>query len=227
MKSILRITFLFALLPLLSCSNAATNSAEPGGAHSDKSVRKISLVPPPGKAIAVFAEGCFWCSEHIYDRVEGVDSALAGYSGGTEANPTYEMVSSESTDYAESVAVYYDPKKISYDELLNVFFLSQDPTTPDQQGPDRGKSYRSVIFYSIPAEKELANKSIEKWNKSGQFSRPIVTEVVPLTAFYRAEEYHQQFVFMNPNQGYVQNVSIPRFERFKRAYKGNLKPDKR
>lgn len=185
-------------------------------------VRKISTTAPKGKAVAAFAEGCFWCSVHIFEAVKGVDSAIAGYAGGNTKNPTYRSVSSETTGHAETVLVYYNPAVISYDELLNVFFTSQDPTTPDQQGPDRGSSYRSIIFYQTPAEKVLANNAIIKYNKSGMFIRPIVTEVSSLGAFYRAEEYHQHYIIKNPNDGYVLNVSIPRYKLFKKIYKGKL-----
>ncbi len=185
-------------------------------------VKKISTTAPKGKAVAAFAEGCFWCSVHIFEAVKGVDSAIAGYAGGNTKNPTYQSVSNETTGHAESVLVYYNPAIVSYDELLNVFFTSQDPTTPDQQGPDRGSSYRSIIFYQTPAEKILANNAIAKYNKSGIFKRSIVSEVKNLDAFYRAEEYHQHYIIKNPSNGYVQNVSIPRYNLFKKTYKGKL-----
>ena len=184
---------------------------------------KVEITPSKGKAAAVFASGCFWCTVHIFEAVQGVDSAIAGYAGGNTKNPTYREVGSETTGHAESVMVYYDPKIISYEELLNVFFLSQDPTTPDQQGPDRGSSYRSVIFFETSEQQMLAKNAIDKYNKSGMFKNPIVTEVKKLDAFYRAEEYHQHYILTNPNEGYVQNVSIPRFNLFKAKYKGKLK----
>ncbi|MDI9363390.1 MAG: peptide-methionine (S)-S-oxide reductase MsrA [Flavobacterium sp.] len=186
-------------------------------------VYKVNLAAPKGKAIAAFAEGCFWCSPHIFDAVPGIDSAVAGYAGGHTVNPTYRDVCTETTGHAETILVYYDPKVISYNALLDVFFTSHDPTTKDQQGPDRGSSYRSVIFYQTPAEKVMAANAIAQYNKLGMFKKPIVTEVTPLTAFYRAEEYHQKFVQKNPDNGYIQNVSLPRFERFKNTYKGRLK----
>ena len=184
---------------------------------------KVELNPSKGKAAAVFASGCFWCTVHIFEAVQGVDSAIAGYAGGNTKNPSYREVGSETTGHAESVMVYYDPKIISYDELLNVFFLSQDPTTPDQQGPDRGSSYRSAIFFETTEQQTLSKNAIDKYNKSGMFKNPIVTEVKKLDAFYRAEEYHQHYILINPNEGYVQNVSIPRFNLFKAKYKGKLK----
>jgi peptide-methionine (S)-S-oxide reductase len=185
-------------------------------------VYKVNLVAPKGKSIAAFAEGCFWCSPHIFDAVPGIDSAVAGYAGGHTVNPTYQDVCTETTGHAETILVYYDPKLISFDGLLDVFFTSHDPTTKDQQGPDRGSSYRSVIFYQTAAEKVTAANAIAQYNKSGMFKKPIVTEVTSLNAFYRAEEYHQKFVQKNPDNGYIQNVSLPRFDRFKNTYKGKL-----
>ena len=182
---------------------------------------RINLTPPAGKDIAAFAEGCFWCAEHIFESVVGVDSAVSGYAGGTAPNPTYELVNTETTGHAESVLVYYNPKIITYAELLNVFFTSQDPTTPDRQGPDRGNSYRSIIFYKTQDEKSLAEKS--KRDFAPSFKNPIVSEIKPLTAFYRAEGYHQDYIEHNPGNSYVTGVSIPRFESFRRTYKGKFK----
>jgi peptide-methionine (S)-S-oxide reductase len=155
--------------------------------------------------------------------VVGVDSAVSGYAGGTVANPTYELVNTETTGHAETVLVYYDPKVISYEELTKVFFTSHDPTTPDQQGPDKGSSYRSILFYMSPDEKKIANSSLTTFSKSGMFRDPIVTEIKKLDAFYRAEEYHQDYIEHNPKNPYVRNVSIPRYELFKKTYKGVLK----
>ena len=212
----LSIAFLgLVALTQLSCAQGQKNIKQVNN--------KVELVPAKDKASAVFASGCFWCTVHIFEAVQGVDSAIAGYAGGNTKNPTYREVGSETTGHAESVLVYYDPKIISYDELLNVFFLSQDPTTPDQQGPDRGSSYRSAIFFETPQQQSLAKAAIEKYNKSGMFKKPIVTEVKKLDAFYRAEEYHQHYILLNPNDGYVQNVSLPRFNLFKSKYKGKLK----
>jgi peptide-methionine (S)-S-oxide reductase len=182
---------------------------------------RLSLLPPSGKAVAAFAEGCFWCSEHIFEAVVGVDSAVSGYAGGTAPNPTYELVNTETTGHAESVLVYYDPKLISYAELLKVFFTSHDPTTPDRQGPDRGNSYRSIIFYKTENEKAQAEQAKRDFAKS--FKNPIVSEIKPLNEFYKAEGYHQNYIEHNPDNSYVTGVSIPRFELFSRTYKGKLK----
>lgn len=186
-------------------------------------IRKVDLTAPKGKAIAAFAEGCFWCSEHIFEAVAGVDSAISGYAGGTVAYPTYELVNTETTGHAETVLVYYNPQVVSFTELTKVFFTSHDPTTPDQQGPDRGSSYRSILFYITSQEKEAAEKALKDFSSSGMFNNPIVSEIKPLKEFYRAEGYHQDYIEHNPGSSYVQRVSIPRYELFKKTYKGKLK----
>lgn len=208
------ISALSLVFVLFSCD---AQSQKKGG------VKKISLTAPQGKAVAAFAEGCFWCSEHIFEAVAGVDSAVSGYAGGNVPNPTYDLVNTETTGHAETVLVYYNPKVISYAELLNVFFASHDPTTPNRQGPDRGTSYRSIIFYKTPQEKALAQQAVRDAGKSGRFKNPIVSEIKPLTAFYRAEEYHQDYIEHNPSNSYVTSVSIPRYKLFKKTYKGKLK----
>ncbi len=189
----------------------------------DDSVREIRLQAPQGRAVAAFAEGCFWCSEHIFEAVVGVDSAVSGYAGGTTPNPTYELVNTETTGHAETILVYYDPSVIDYAELTNVFFTSHDPTTPDQQGPDKGSSYRSILFYITEEEKQIADQALARYAASGMFKDPIVTEIKKLKNFYRAEQYHQDYIEHNPESMYVQGVSLPRYELFKRTYKGRLK----
>lgn len=197
---------------VLSCQQEKRNE---GG------VRKIELRPPEGKALAAFASGCFWCSEHIFEAVVGVDSAISGYAGGTVDNPTYELVNTETTGHAETVLVYYDPRAVSYEALVRVFFSSHDPTTPNRQGPDVGSSYRSIIFFQTDDEKAIAENLKNEFGAS--YEEPIVTEVRELTEFYRAEEYHQDYIVHNPNTPYVVHVSLPRFEKFKREYSGKLK----
>ena len=182
---------------------------------------QVKLTAPQGKAIAAFAEGCFWCTEHIFEEIAGVDSAVSGYAGGHIKNPTYEQVCTETTGHAETILVYYRPSVVSYSQLLDAFFSSHDPTTKNRQGPDVGSSYRSAIFYSSEAEKEQIRKAIIKWGPA--FKKPIVTEVAPLKQFYRAEEYHQNYAIKNPDQAYIKNVSMPRFQTFKRTCKLKLK----
>jgi peptide-methionine (S)-S-oxide reductase len=211
--SITLATFL-AVLVLFSCDAQSQKRQD---------VRKLSLKAPKGKAIAAFASGCFWCTEHIFEAVVGVDSAVSGYAGGHKPNPYYELVNTETTGHAESVLVYYDPAKVSYAELCKVFFASHDPTTPNQQGPDRGSSYRSILFYGSAAEKALAQQAVRDVTRSGRFKKPIVTELKQLTEFYRAETYHQDYIEHHPNDPYVRSVSIPRYNLFKKVYKGKLK----
>lgn len=191
--------------------------------NSSDEIKKVNLVPPQNKAIAAFAEGCFWCSEHIFESVVGIDSAVSGYAGGTVAFPTYELVNTETTGHAETVLVYYDSSVISYAELTRIFFTSHDPTTFDQQGPDVGSSYRSILFYLTPQEKEIAESMLKEYQSSGLVNDPIVTEIKELKEFYRAEEYHQQYIEHNPGSPYVRNVSIPRFELFKKTCPLKLK----
>ena len=208
------ITAILAVLIIFSCDAQS---------QKKRDVRKLSLKAPKGKAVAAFASGCFWCTEHIFEAVAGVDSAVSGYAGGHKANPYYELVNTETTGHAESVLVYYDPAKISYAELCKVFFASHDPTTPNQQGPDRGSSYRSILFYASAAEKALAQQAVRDATRSGKFSKPIVTELKQLSEFYRAESYHQDYIEHHPNDPYVRSVSVPRYELFKKTYKGKLK----
>lgn len=189
--------------------------------ESKPDVRPVKLVAPKGKALAAFAEGCFWCSEHIFEELAGVDSAVSGYAGGHVKNPSYEEVCREKTGHAETVLVYYNPKVISYPQLLEAFFASHDPTTLNRQGPDVGPSYRSAIFTLTGEQAAQARQAVRDWTP--KFKDPITTELKPISAFYRAEEYHQNYVAYNPSQGYVQGVSLPRFEKFKRACKLKMK----
>lgn len=161
-------------------------TAKPGG--------DIMTEKPMDKPVAVFAGGCFWCTEAEFRRIDGVLYTEAGYAGGTEPNPTYEMVSAHKTDYAEAIEVTYDPAKTSYEKLTE-FFLTQahDPTQLDRQGPDVGHQYRSAIFYATPDEKATAQKVIDRVNASGAWKKPIVTTIEPLTKFWQAEGYHQQY----------------------------------
>ncbi len=178
-----------------------------------------------GYETAYFASGCFWCVEAIFESVKGVKEVYSGYSGGTEKNPTYKEVSYGSTTHAEAVEVYYDPKIISFTQLVQVFFGSHDPTTLNRQGPDRGAQYRSIAFYKDEAQKKIITDYIAQLEAENVYDRPIVTEVKKFDKFYRAEEYHQDYEKRNPNNSYIQNVSIPRLNRFKENFKSYLKED--
>jgi len=147
---------------------------------------------------AIFAGGCFWCIQPAFDKANGVIKTVVGYSGGTEPNPTYELVTSEKTNYRESIEVTYDPAKISYDQLLDIYWRQIDPTQADGQFTDIGPSYRAAIFYGSDDEKKLAEMSKGKLTQSGKFKKPIVTEILPAMRFYPAEGYHQKYYQQNP-----------------------------
>lgn len=189
----------------------------------EKKAENIVLEPQPGEGVATFASGCFWCVEEIYESLVGVREVISGYSGGTAGDANYDAVSSGSTGHAESVQIYYDTSVISFEELTKVFFASHDPTTLNQQGPDRGTQYRSVAFYRNEAERDIILKEILRITQSGEYNNPIVTQVVEFASFYPAEEYHQDYIINHPNEPYVRGVSIPRYEEFKKKYKGKLK----
>lgn len=172
---------------------------------------------------AYFASGCFWCVEEVFESVKGVHEVVSGYSGGKKETARYDLVSAQQTNHAESVEVYYDPTVIPYPTLLKVFFGSHDPTTLNQQGPDRGRAYRSMVFYQNGHEKKMVEDYITKLRHDKVWENEIVTEVVPFEAFYVAEDYHQNYVRLNPTQAYVLRVSIPRFEAFKKKYPELLK----
>lgn len=177
----------------------------------------------PGEAVATFAEGCFWHTEIVFQSLVGVRDAVSGYAGGKTTNPTYEKVSGGNTGHAEAVNIYYDPKKISYSQLVSALFASMDPTTLNRQGNDAGTEYRSIAFYRNESEKNIINAEIKKVNDSKKYKNKVVTEVVPLTKFYEGEAYHQEYIFNNPGNSYVQNVSIPDYLHFKKTFKGPFK----
>jgi peptide-methionine (S)-S-oxide reductase len=149
---------------------------------------------------AIFAAGCFWCTEEAFEKVPGVISAVSGYTGGKVKNPSYEQVSSGRTGHAEAVLVTFDPKKVSYEKLLDVFWLNHDPTVNDRQFCDSGSQYRPAIFYTSPEQKRLAEASKAKWEKEKPFRQPILTEITPASEFYPAEDYHQDYYKKNPLQ---------------------------
>lgn len=153
---------------------------------------------PPNEAVATFAGGCFWCMEPPFDKVEGVLSTTSGYAGGHKANPTYDEVSEGGTGHAEAVQVVYDPTRVRYETLLQIYWHNVDPLDGDGQFCDRGRQYRPAIFYQDPAQKRLAEQSLKELQASGRFRQPIVVEIVAAGPFYRAEEYHQDYYSKNP-----------------------------
>jgi peptide-methionine (S)-S-oxide reductase len=172
---------------------------------------------------ATFGTGCFWCTEAIFQQLEGVEKVTSGYSGGSVPNPTYEQVCSKTTGHAECLNIMYDPKKISFDELLEVFWQTHDPTTLNRQGADVGTQYRSVVFYHNDEQKAKTAKYKAELDKSGAFDNPIVTSLEPFTIFYAAENYHQNYYNSNGSQGYCQFVIRPKVEKFEKVFKSKLK----
>ena len=164
--------------------------------------------------VATFAEGCFWHTEIVFQSLVGVRDAVSGYAGGTDTNPDYEKVSSGETGHAESVQVFYDPSKISFETLVKAFFASHDPTEVNRQGNDVGTQYRSIAFYRNEKEKQIVEAEIKRITDEKKYSGKIVTEIKPYTKFYPAEDYHQEYILHHPENPYVQNVSIPDFEKF-------------
>ncbi len=223
---ILRIVALSTSI-LLSTSCKPTSKEEPSEVTAIKPLKSEIVSPAPQDLsryeTAYFASGCFWCVEAIFESVKGVKEVISGYSGGTEENPTYEAVSYGRTGHAEAVEVYYDSKVVSFETLVKVFFGSHDPTTLNRQGPDRGAQYRSIAFYKNPLEKQLIESYINALIEKQTYAKPIVTEVRAFHKFYDAEDYHQDYEKNNPNNPYIQNVSIPRYNRFKANFANYLK----
>lgn len=172
---------------------------------------------------ATFAMGCFWHSEEIFLEIKGVHDALPGYCGGTEPEPSYDLVGTGRTRYAESVDVAYDPKVVSYDKLLQVFFAEHDPTTRDRQGNDEGPQYRSAIFYHTPAQKQAAEAYIAKLAADHTYSGRIVTQLAPFEKFYEAEGYHLRYFRNHPGQPYIEGVTRPEIEHFRKDFPELLK----
>jgi peptide-methionine (S)-S-oxide reductase len=179
----------------------------------------VSLAKMPGKETAVFAGGCFWGVQSVFQRVKGVISTTAGYSGGSAQTATYKQVITETTGHAESVEVVYDPSRITYGQLLRIYFsVAHDPTQLNRQGPDVGTSYRSAIFYSNEEQKRLAQAYIAQLDRDKVFHAKIVTDVTPLKAFYRAEDYHQDYAYYNPNNPYIQVCDRPKIEALQQQF---------
>ena len=198
-------------MPACNTANATAGSALPDPVVDAK------LASTKGEQIAVFAGGCFWGIEAVFEHVKGVISASSGYSGGAAETAHYEMVSAGNTGHAESVQVKYDPSQISYGQLLKVYFaVAHDPTQLNRQGPDTGSQYRSAIFFNSAEQKSIAEAYIAQLNKAGVFKRPIVTQVVALKAFYEAEGYHQNYAVQHPDEPYIVINDMPKLENLKK-----------
>lgn len=175
------------------------------------------------REVATLGGGCFWCLEPLFKALKGVDSVVSGYAGGHVVNPTYRQVCNGNTGHAEVIQITFDPKVITFRDLLDVFFTMHDPTTPNRQGADVGPQYRSIILHHGPDQEAVARRAIAEVNEAGIWPAPIVTEVVPLETFYPAEDYHQDYFAHNPNQGYCRAVIAPKVAKFRQKYLERLK----
>ncbi len=221
---ILQATFI-AIISLVTISCQSKTKTPEDVSKPIAQIEKLSEAELQQYETAYFASGCFWCVEAIFESVKGVKEAVSGYAGGAEENPTYEQVSYGKTTHAEAIEVYYDPKEVSFFELVQVFFGSHDPTTLNRQGPDRGPHYRSIAFYKNDEQKKIIEGYIKALDDSKVYDQPIVTEVTPFTTFWKAEEYHQDYERKHPNNPYITNVSVPRLNRFKKNFPDYLKKD--
>ena len=206
----LKILFIFCVILVYSCS--------------EKNPREDNVTTEKGDLQkATFGAGCFWCVEAVFQRLNGVVSVVSGYSGGQKENPTYQQVCTGTTGHAEVCQITFDPKKISFEELLQVFWKTHDPTTLNQQGGDVGTQYRSAVFYHNTEQKELAEKWKKKLDDAHIWDKPIVTEITQFTKFYPAEDYHQNYYNQNQSQPYCNMVITPKVEKFTKLFKEKLK----
>lgn len=219
MKPILAL-LITGLAALAACAQKTPNSA---AVKKEKQTNMTTTTLPATTAVATFANGCFWCTEAIFEELDGVLSAVSGYTGGETIDPSYKEVCSGNTGHAECLQITYDTTKISFDELLEVFWQTHDPTTLNRQGADVGTQYRSGIFYHNEEQRIKAEAYKTELDKSGAFDRPIVTEITPFTVFYPAEDYHQQYYELNGNSNpYCRVVIQPKLEKFRKVFKDKL-----
>lgn len=214
----MRFSFLlFSLLLVFACAN-------PSQSQTEKDVQTLDQSDAGDLSIATFAGGCFWCVEAAFERIQGVEDVVSGYTGGPEKNPTYKQVSYGMTGHAEAVRVHFDPKVVSYQTLLKVFFVAHDPTTLNRQGPDVGAQYRSAAYYHNEQQKAQIEAYIKQLTDTKAFSNKIVTQVKKADTFYVAEGYHQNYYELNPNASYIRNVSRPKVEKVMKTFPELLKP---
>lgn len=219
-KNILNKTFITLIAVVSITFNACGQKSKPETKQTKMEETKVDLTKLDQ---ATFGNGCFWCTEAIFQNLKGVEKVVSGYSGGKVKNPTYKEVCSGETGHAEVLRIYYDSKIISFDELLEVFWKTHDPTTLNRQGNDVGTQYRSAVFYHNEKQKELAIKYKAELNGSGAFSKPIVTEISPVSEFYPAEDYHQNYFNENGEQPYCYFVIKPKVEKFEKIFKDKIK----
>jgi len=207
----------FAIIALISCAQQQSSPLSTANLNSMTNIKTDT---------ATLGAGCFWCTEAVFQQLDGVLKVTSGYSGGHVANPTYEQVCSKTTGHVEVSQIIFDPSKITFDELLEVFWKTHDPTTVDQQGNDRGPQYRSVIFYQNEEQRRISEAYKKELDKSGSWSNPIVTSIEPLKNFYVAEDYHQNYYNTNGDQMYCRYVIQPKLEKFEKVFKDKLKKSK-
>ncbi|MBL7917733.1 MAG: peptide-methionine (S)-S-oxide reductase MsrA [Bacteroidia bacterium] len=212
------VTFVAAIFFMSACAQNTTTEISMENKNETNTNKPNSNIDT-----ATLGAGCFWCVEAVFQRLEGVLSIESGYSGGFVKNPAYREVCNGTTGHAEVCRLTYDKTKISFDEILEVFWKTHDPTTLNRQGNDIGTQYRSVVFYHNDEQKALAEKYKEEINKSGAYDKPIITEISPLTNYYKAEEYHQNYYNQNGQEGYCQYVIQPKVEKFEKIFKNKLK----
>jgi peptide-methionine (S)-S-oxide reductase len=215
--------FRLLIILILPVSTFASCNASPGQANQTSDLNMENEKRAPATDTATFGAGCFWCVEAIFQNLDGVISVTSGYSGGAIKNPSYKEICTGRTGHAEVVQIVYDPSKVTFDELLEVFWQTHDPTTLNRQGADVGTQYRSVIFYHDDKQKELAESYKKKLDASGAFDKPLVTEISPFTAFYKAEDYHQNYYNQNSDQPYCTFVIQPKLEKFKKVFGDKMK----
>jgi peptide-methionine (S)-S-oxide reductase len=214
-----------ALLPLLFIASASCAQPVQEVEGSKNSSLPMTSAKPskPENELATFGSGCFWCTEAIFLDVKGVEKVTSGYAGGRVKNPSYREVTTGTTGHAEVTQIEFDPRVVSFDELLEIFWQTHDPTTLNRQGNDEGPQYRSAIFYHSPQQKERAEHFKAELDKEKVFDDPIVTEITPFSNFYPAEDYHQNYYALNPSQGYCVYVIRPKVEKFRKVFKDKLK----
>ena len=208
---------LFCSIAFIACGQNNKNVKTASDHLSANELNKYS--------VATFAAGCFWHEEALFESVKGVKEAISGYAGGTTSNPTYESIEMGNTGHAETVNVYYDPTQVNYETLVKIYLAGQDPTQVNGQGNDRGTQYRSIAFYRTPQEKSIIESQIKALGTSGKYKKPIAVQVTPFTKFWTAENYHQNYIEHNPDNSYVQYVSIPEIKHLQKEYPQLIKPD--
>jgi peptide-methionine (S)-S-oxide reductase len=217
--------FNFSVFMMLVLSSCSAQDRNPSDSSDYIEPEELSESQKEKLETAVFAGGCFWCTEAVFERVEGVVKVVSGYSGGEESTADYSLVSSGETEHAEAIKVYYDPDQIDYETLVKAFLGGHDPTQFNKQGPDEGPQYRSAIFYGNREERRIAEKVISEFEKKGVYQDEIVTQLTPLDGFYLAEDYHQNYYRLNPNNSYIKSVSKPKVEKFMKNYPELLKKE--